>query len=178
LIHTLGYPRSGNTWLWRLLRSVVKEYDVIRTHMPSSPFFSTVVIRRDVRDVAVSLWKYRQLPSLMDALRAMAYTFDPGQDMYGPWGLHSFYLSFYPIHTTYEELSAQPAGTISRVLQALHVPFHPAAIDLAVEQNTFEIIHALDPHASPTGKVGTWEQYFGEKELELCQRLGWIGGYP
>lgn len=94
-IFVVGYPKSGNTWLSRLLGDLLDspvqarapkhaigdegfdrkgKYVIRQEHIDHKTYKGEkpiILITRDPRDVAVSAWKYWGRPSLIDTLHCM-----------------------------------------------------------------------------------------------------------
>lgn len=113
-IYTTGHPRSGNTWLGRLLSDILKaeyvagtpapdghydaqywgegetwqpDFRVWKTHAREKPPGPTVFVYRDPRDVICSIWHYRdRYPTIENVIETLAqHVDDQTSDRYGKY---------------------------------------------------------------------------------------------
>jgi hypothetical protein len=148
VIYVCGFPRSGTTWLCRLLSDVLKsplqlgsrrlrygsdggDYLIKRSHSPDPARFAGVpvaLIVRDPRDTLVSLWHYKhnrptELPAF---IASQAARYDEHRAAWEGKATAS---------TSYEALTAEPVAELRRVAEALtgNAP-DDTALGLAVER--------------------------------------------
>lgn len=183
-IWVTGFPKSGNTWLWRLLSDLlcapmqecpdlpehreaaacIRPGLVVRkTHLACHelaalrrPGDGLVLIWRDPRDMLVSRRYYWQHPTLEAAFTSM-------RDNY------RFYAESWlaaaetqpDISVRYEELQVDCVGTLLRLWHALGdgVPDmdHLRAV---AERQSFARLRPLDGHFFRKGIVGDWRNEF------------------
>lgn len=148
-IHTTGHPRSGNTWIGKLLSDAVgglwlpavtapgirtfapepidngfvnSDIIVTKNHRTDIPRDNPVVlVYRDPRDVMVSVWHYRnKSDSLYKTIEDVLWRNDPANDFYG--GYERLVRSWWNIadaQVSYEELHQTPAQSLERVLNSV-----------------------------------------------------------
>ena len=58
-IISYGFPRSGSTLLWNILKDVLKNKVIVKTHQYNSLMKNMLIIGsyRDIRDSLLSYWK-------------------------------------------------------------------------------------------------------------------------
>ena len=145
-IYVTGHPRSGNTWLCRLLSYILyanldsdinggEIYQYWGPDAPRDDFIvhkthslekrgPTVFIYRDPRDVACSRWHYRtKYKTLKDAILSLASPEqNPNDDKFGEY--EQFVRTWYrtglaDVEVSYEDLHVNPLGHLQRVVYRL-----------------------------------------------------------
>lgn len=146
-VYITGHPRSGNTWLCRLLSYILyanldsnvnggedyqywgegdprPDYIVHKTHSLEPLPGPTVFIYRDPRDVACSAWHYRTSnKTLREAIEKLASPeFNQNDDKYGKY--ETFVRTWYKTGLAntmirYEDLHVDPLGNLQRVVYGL-----------------------------------------------------------
>lgn len=196
-IYVCSHPRSGTTWLMRLLSDALDSpidsngtlewwgskggnYSIIKAHIMYVPTDGKCVfIYRDPRDVCVSIYHYRHVSSIYDTLVKMSVVNDPTKDHIGPYqNLVRFWFNTGKAHsqTSYEALFYNGVRELQRVVNDLigiELPIRKIA--MACNRNSFWGIRTRfpdrDPHAMRKGIVGDWEKHFRRSDGELCQKL-------
>jgi hypothetical protein len=148
-IHTTGFPRSGNTWLGKLMADAVgglwlpdkskppisvfnesefetqflnKDIIVTKNHKTELPNDGkSVFIYRDPRDAIVSMWFYRsRKTSLETMIEQVSMVNDPSRDLYGPY--ETFIRKLWnvaDVQVSYERLHFHPADTITDIIASV-----------------------------------------------------------
>jgi hypothetical protein len=200
IVHTTGYPRSGNTWIGKLLSDVVdgqwlpapiaegivvggngnSGIVVTKNHKRRDEITDSnpvVFVYRDPRDVAVSLWHYRtRMMTLKETIERMVNVYDPNMDLYGPY--EGFVRSWWGIanaQIAYEELQEKPVEAIERVLGKIGLT--SGHIRESVERQEFSVVKNSNlerfSHHMRKGIVGDWHNYFDHECEELIyEKLG------
>lgn len=194
-IYVVGYPRSGNTWLGHLLADALgcgyNSYDgeqcdypgdqtdtpylVRKSHAHETPDPEhTILIYRDPRDVAVSLWFYLQLPDLLMAIGGMNGHIDKlGVESYGAmweaWRAHAARVT-----VRYEHLTIWTAETLRRVIHAAAgVDAPELSLERAVNRQSFNVARRRygpdQYHHMRLGVPGNWRNYFSQREGRMMQ---------
>lgn len=158
-IFVVGYPKSGNTWLSRLLGDVLNcpiqsglgnlaladegfdrrgKYVIRQRHTRQPVDGKIIIITRDPRDVFVSIMYYWQHKTLEGAFYRIGTK--PG----GDWGISIFYdlwfnryKKYVDVYTTYETLLKDTDKELARILQALDIDFNKGRIDGTVRRQAF-----------------------------------------
>jgi dTDP-4-amino-4,6-dideoxygalactose transaminase len=189
-IFTTGYPRSGNTWLDRLLSDLLdaplqtNPGEVVQTwgvhnnkpivvrkrhtiHRQPGP---TVFIYRDPRDVAVSAMHYRINTNLADVLKGMIGTGIKTDDLGVQQGNYEGWIRSWwgkdraQAIVSYEQLHKNPVKHLKRIVKEL------VGIDLktdhvvnVIERQEFQNVLKNNPeyyHSMRKGVAGDWVNYF------------------
>lgn len=195
-IYTTGIPRSGNTWLNRLLSDALDspmeaqdrslewfgdrggKYAIVKTHHRDREILDGkyVYVYRDIRDVATSRYHYWGLSSIEDALKDLVTAYKPEKDQYGPY--EAFTRNWWNVvpQVKYEDLFYDGIRTLQRIVRELtgiELDDHKAA--LAVHRQSFWGIRVRfpnrDPHAMRRGVPGDWRNHFTRNDGKLCQKL-------
>ena len=160
-------PLPGGGHLWK-------------SHEPYSPLFRrrckrAIYLVRDARDVAISEYHFLQRKGRLGGdLGSFLDVFLAGRaDGYGSWDDHvtSFTTGWRGapdarIVVRYEDMLADPAGTLAGVLRFLAIAAPPERVALAVERNAFAGMRAKEVVAAGTtpqvraGRAGQWQAEF------------------
>lgn len=162
-IWVCGFPRSGNTWVARLLGDVLNSpVDAGRKYPANAdegfdrdgPFVITqqhvkppidgkvVSIIRDPRDIAVSLMHYRDLPSLEDAFEFSRQS--PRGKLMETWQeFVRLWLDEGVPFVTYEGLSAYPVAALEGIMDLIAVEYDPMRLLAAISRQSFNERRAL-----------------------------------
>lgn len=162
-IWVCGFPRSGNTWLARLLGDVLDSpvsagrkfpanadegFDrpgpfVIRQQHNRPPVDGKVVsIIRDPRDITVSLMHYRELPSLEEALEFGRQS--PRGKLMDTWQeFVSLWLDEADVIVKYEALLRDPIWAMHELLAELSVSYELDRLPDAILRQSFNERRAL-----------------------------------
>lgn len=160
----------------------------VKTHDPYAPEYRRVLyIVRDGRDALASYYHWqnarRETPlSLTDIVR--------GNSQHGSWSAHVLgWLrgdADAKIVVKYEDLLADTAGQLRRILDATGVPAGDAAVDRAVRLSSFDSMKRVEREhglfdgskaisaAMPfvrKGQAGDWRTLFGEPDLALFWQI-------
>ena len=160
----------------------------VKTHDPYAPEYRRVLyIVRDGRDALTSYYHWqnarRETPlSLADIVR--------GDSPHGSWSKHVLGWMHgeadAKVVVKYEDLLADTAGQLRRILDATGVPAEDAAIERAVRLSSFDSMkraereHGLFDGGKAMsevmpfvrkGKAGDWRTLFGEPELALFWQI-------
>jgi len=196
-LYITSYPRSGNTWVQRLLSDILDsplktipemtpvwygdkggDYVVVKRHSKEREG-RTCFVYRDPRDVAVSRWFYYDLPSLESAIKGMIEA--NNGDRYGPNGVWIGPYEPFITHwwnnpnlaecqIEYSTLHTAPVDTLHDAvfdLTGLDTPRDK--IVLAVERQSFgEQVKRLGAeHAMRKGIIGDWRNHFDPECAKL-----------
>jgi len=186
-VYVTAYPKSGITWLIRLLSDALRltQRDlqtgpvqgfwgkngaggVIRKRhehwQPKYDGRTVVFLERDPRDVVVSAMKYRGSDDLAGAVRLLGiplYQDYSGQEVtYEQW-IRSW--DGKPaIHTRYTRLKADTVAELGRICQRLTgQKVRVGRLVEAVENHSIENMRqALGAHFCRKGEVGDWRHHF------------------
>lgn len=199
-IFTTGHPRSGNTWIGRLLADLLNsplqaqpgeeiqfhgsgmdgKYVIRKRHITEALPGPGVFIYRDPRDVCVSKHFYNDHPSIKHTILEMN---EPGieetKDHYGRYEEFVRLLWEHPekysIAITYEDLYYLPYQTLWKVLKAVTGESfsHDWILD-AYERQRFSVVLAKYPkfyHSMRKGMVGDWKNHFSRDDGRLFQEI-------
>jgi hypothetical protein len=185
-IFVAGWPRSGNTWLLRLLSDFLSapirnmppdmnvddrwckkcngDWVLVKTHWAREQWqdgVPVVVIRRDPRDVAISAMYARSIEPTDANLMKVIDTIinDAGR---GNWEGYNraWDKTGVPI-TSYESLHHNGAGTLAWLsFELMH--HMPTSVEVAgvLDRVSFAKCKAADPHFTRKGIVGDWKNHF------------------
>ena len=183
-IYVTGHPRSGNTWLGRLLSDILKaeyitdttltsreasywgegkptgEYLIYKTHSREKLPGPTVFVYRDPRDVICSIWHYRnKYNSIEEVINRLAEPVDdPGDDRYGQY--ESFIRLWWntgraQAQIRYEDLHIDPVHYLARaIFQLTHFRWSTQDIINGVFRQEFGRIKAA---YQPTQDHAMWQ---------------------
>ncbi len=201
-IYVVGYPRSGHTWLQRLLSDClgwpVQNWPedtpewwgpekklgmpcIVKRHVPVSekPDGRVVVAVRDPRDVAVSLMHYRKYPDLISTIRDMLTVNDPARDLYGPYGemVEGWRKDDGCLFCHYESLHRLGPAFLYVLLDNLGEKASQGRCNDAFDRQSIAAFRQAHPgrdlHAVRNGRVGEWKEWFHQGEAALIhQYLG------
>lgn len=138
-LYATAHPRSGQTWLLRLLSYILDAsldheqywgesepagvYNLNKSHK-CEKFGKTVFVYRDPRDVTVSLWHYRtDRGTIRQTIEKMTSPeYDVDKDQYGEY--LAFVRTWYKtgladVTVSYENLQLEPMPHLRRVVYAL-----------------------------------------------------------
>lgn len=194
IVYITGYPRSGNTWLGRLLADVLgceynsfdgeqgdwpgertpAPYLIRKTHALETPDNErTIFIYRDPRAVAVSLMFYCGFRDLIAAIDAMSIGIDRlgvgGYDQFmATWwntGKAASEIRYYALHTRPSEALR---GIIERVI---HADYAEEVYLRAIARQGIQQAQRRyqDTHHLRQGKVGDWRNHFTREAGRLMQ---------
>ena len=184
-----GFPRSGSTFIWQLLRDTC-DGAVVKTHrfLPvSQPPQTVVVTIRDPRDCLVSQWRLRQ-----PDLTATEMSADDIYQLAGEchqWHFHAqLYAQQRAVIVRYENWIADPMvlrpalcpGYDAAAFRRLLNKWGFAANKLRAAQltNDWDRDTLLHPHHCHEGQPGAWRRFVPEGYARpLEQLLGPILGY-
>ncbi len=181
-IFIVGYPKSGNTWLSRLvgdtlncpIRSGLKDPSladegadrpgkhVVRQRHLWHPIDGTVIIiSRDPRDILVSIMHYWQYDKLEDSFFRNGTKTNPLGEEYSIsefldcW--FSRYKKYVNAFTTYEALLNNTEKELIRILQVADIDFSKGRVDGVVRRQSFNkrrrSIKKGDSNALPYGST-------------------------
>ena len=164
IIYVVGYPKSGNTWLARLLGDVLDcpiraggnklaladggysrqgKYIIRQGHITECPKDGKVVwIKRDPRDVSVAARHYWKIDTLAETIKIVGEGLWPIQHGGGWEKFNDFWnASEYHVSTTYEALSRDTEKELTRIIHGLFGLFGGVGYDAildAIERESFE----------------------------------------
>jgi len=165
-IFTTGYPRSGNTWMGRLLADVLDsplqehekvgnrlrfygfseegKYVIIKTHKLGQLPGPAVYIYRDPRDICVSRHFYFRNPSINHTICSMAELL-PDQNKNRPYEKFvrtmKEHKEYYTIAVRYENLLETPLESLRDVVHALTgLELAESRIAETFERQKFDVI--------------------------------------
>lgn len=199
-VHVTAFPKSGVTWLVRLLSDLLESpqqdtpemtpvswgprsngnYIVCKKHVYKRPESGIVVFsQRDPRDVAISAMYYRSLKDLSVSMRTMFN--EEYERCIRAW----IDKKSYDVATRYEDLKNLPVVELSNIYYTItEQGIARSRISEAVERQSIESHQKRtnDYHFHRKGIVGDWRNHFtraiGEefnRELGgLMLRLGYI----
>ena len=187
-IFTVGYPRSGNTWLGRLLSDLLNcpwqeipehpilyygshqngKFVVRKRHTNEMVNGLSVFIYRDPRDVCVSRYFYYQHSSLQETIEKM---YSPGEDDLDSYGPYESYIRSiwghpekYTVLLAYEDLHKSPILTLRGIVYEISGTALPNKYILeSYERQKFENVLEKYPdykHSMRKGIVGDWMNHF------------------
>ncbi len=194
IIYITGYPRSGNTWLGRLLADVLgceyNSYDgergdwpgdktdvpylVRKTHALETPDPEhTVFIYRDPRGVAVSLMFYRGYPDLAAAIDAMSESIEA----LGVIGYEDFINTWWntgkaACEVRYLDLHKRPVETLRDLAEKVTgLALDDLVCRRAIARQSIKQAQERyqDMHHLRNGKVGDWRNYFTQSTGRMMQ---------
>jgi hypothetical protein len=194
-IYVIGYPKSGNTWLSRLLGAVLDspvkaggkkhalaladggynrpgEYVIRQRHMVDFPrdSFAVILLIRDPRDVCVSVEHYWKMKSLSKAIRCVGTGQWPVTHGGGWWPFYDRWTSYgYTASVFYENMHADAGLAVKYLLG--HMGIKPVKdVDEAVEHHSFENMRKRI--------VGSGSKYpYGENIQLQNMRKGVVGDW-
>lgn len=186
MVYVAGYPRSGNTWLGRLLADALgcgynshdgeaPDYPGDQTNAPylvrkshaheTRDPLHTVFVYRDPRDVAVSLWHYMQFPDLLTAIKNMTRHIEKlGIESY-PSMWDAWREQPAGAEVRYEHLHFRPVATLRRTIRLiLNLDMDSLALERAANRQAFEATRRRygpeQYHHARLGVPGNWRGYF------------------
>lgn len=196
-VFTVGFPRSGNTWIGYLLcamldaplqnpgekiietqwaRKIDNQYIVRKTHwrrhevMPNGCLgapIKTVWIYRDPRDLVVSRKYYFHFGSIRAMIEDMASAQHPRP-------FRDFILEWYndspTFRLSYEQLHTEPIEVLTSLYAVItgEVPLEGKVED-AIAMHEFRLHKPNNPHAMRKGIVGDWRNHFTREDAELLE---------
>lgn len=195
-IRTTGHPRSGNTWVNRLLSDALNagmqtepraevqywgkdwdsQYVIRKTHSRDPLPFPCVYVQRDPRDVLVSAMHYRRIPNI-DQMLGKVTNADEFRSI---WDYRSYVEAWLPRvaagHASmvyYEDLHRDCANELVRLVKEL------TGIDIDIGEagrvcarQSFEVAHERrGDHAMWKGKAGNWKEHFNLKAAKLVDEF-------
>jgi len=141
-------------------------------------------IVRDPRDVAVSVWHYWNLPSLEAALNCMINAVSPVK-VHLTWNEHvGRWLKVGVPFVHYEDLKADTAGTVTKLLDGWGIRYAPHRIGPAIERQSFSRKKAqieidgdsrvynkgIHLHSMRKGIIGDWQNHFNVDQEERARK--------
>jgi hypothetical protein len=200
-VFTTGFPRSGNTWLNRLLSDLLSsamqtkpkekieyfgpdphngDYVVRKTHFYANQYSGygysgdpskMILIRRDPRDMAVSVMFYRgvqpNLKSVIDSVFLDKHV--PGIPIIGYRGFTEGWDSSDNLSASvkYEQLQKEPIEALVMLAEVItgKVPSKKFATDVAYRQR-FDRWASRYPGSMRKGITGDWQNYFRRRDGE------------
>src|SRR3989304_2295829 len=176
-LHITGYPRSGNTWAITLFRQAVgDQFRVRKSHQRRDEFTPepndlVLHIRRDPRDVLISIMHYRGLPFDRAFARLQGADGIPYLPIELTWDGAST--------VNYEDLSHGPEVTLSAALGDLQIsPSRSRTIADAVAWSSFDTTLQRFPErkgAMWQGKVGSWKRELTRRQAQQFDEV--FGAY-
>lgn len=179
-LFVVGYPRSGNTYLSRLLGDLLispvqarfpreaiadegfdrpGKYIIRQEHLDSESYKDeqpVILIVRDPRDVAVSAWKYWNRSSLQDTLHCMGKGIFPLRHGGGWSSFYSYWIDnrYSDIMIHFEELVDDPESELMWIVDGLGLQIGNSLKDVVHRQSMDERkkIAALHGDEMPHGK--------------------------
>jgi predicted O-methyltransferase YrrM len=183
-LHVVGNPRSGNTWTNELMRQAVgDQYCIRKSHERAGTFELlpgdlVLHVRRDPRDIVVSIMHYRRLSFEQSLARLMGREKDPFLPMGYPVFVAEWEQEGVP-SIDFEALVAHPEAAVDNALAALGIePSEYRSVEDAVDWCNFGALLARFPErkgAMRAGRVGDWRHTFTRGQAELFHRH--FGGY-
>src|SRR3989304_4401708 len=176
-LHITGYPRSGNTWAITLFRQAVgDQFRVRKRHHRREEFTPepndlVLHIRRDPREVLISIMHYRGLPFDRAFARLQGADGMPYLTIEASWDGAST--------VNYEDLSHGPEVTLSAALGDLQIsPSRSRTIADAVAWSSFDTTLQRFPErkgAMWQGKVGSWKRELTRRQAQQFDEV--FGAY-
>jgi hypothetical protein len=186
-IFVAGHPRSGNTWLNRLLSDLLDSplsdlsrgkpsrkfcegckgnYLVIKTHWQHHEWGGKdklVFIQRDPRDVVMSLLFYRaQLPTnevISETIKQICGNYE---NYIRPW-----LACDRAAKTKYELLHTQPIAELQKFsIAIIGRPQKEEKITAILNRQAFKKWKGQFPHSMRKGIIGDWKTYFKQQHKE------------
>lgn len=197
-IWTTGHPRSGNTWVNRLLSDALNSalqvqpgydvqywgnrwdgpYVIRKTHSKEDLNGPVVYIQRDPRDSIVSAMHYRNNKD-MDAMLEGRNT---REEFEGLWGYRDFIEKWLPhlknprphlAMVWYEDLHRDGPTELRRIVYDL-IGEHLSETwaEEVCRRQQFDVASARlgDEHSMWVGKVDNWKRYFSRESAEIFDR--------
>lgn len=172
-------PRSGTTWLIRLLADALDsgacahyrfgvdpiqyfsenhggEYLIRKTHDARDFGSPTVVIMRDPRDVAISRMHFnpnKYGSDVTQCVQMLGTCWEAWHDWWERKGVPR--IQYEQLQSTGKTIALQ---SLIRRLTGKELSFEK--IELAFERQSFDAMHKEHPHAARKGIVGDWKNYF------------------
>ncbi len=193
-LFTTGYPRSGNTWMGRLLADVLDspwqelvgnpiriygfsdegKYVIRKTHKCGQLPGPAVYIYRDPRDICVSTHFYWQQPSMNHTIRSMAGLLPDQKRPYEKFArTMKEHKEYYTIAVRYEDLHETPFEVLWNVVYALTgLGVTESRIAETFERQRFDVILERFPdyeHSMREGIIGDWKNHFRRDDGRLFQ---------
>jgi hypothetical protein len=202
-IYVVEHPRSGATWLQRLLSDILKAnlisafnypgeytpqywgegepeniYRIFKSHSKTRQGTS-IFVYRDPRDMFVSAWHYNNrgmsLYEKIERYLTQEY-YNPDADSYGRY--QTFMGIWYrtglaEAMVKYEDLHLDPLKHLFRVI-VLATGERISVQDINNAYFRHERSHELNlhpelAHSMWKGQIGTWREYFTQREADLVQ---------
>jgi len=188
-IYVVTQPRSGTTWLVRLLSDALAsgmvahnregideplfagqrtdgDYLIRKAHYAQEYDGTVVFLQRDPRDVAVSRMHYRKMTDLSAVIKTM-FTYEPWMQKMASHG--------WTVQTTYERLHKHKFGELERIMYKLvgdsNFTFEIDLFQRVFERQHIDNVRTEHPHSARKGIVGDWKNHFtrshGEQLTEL-----------
>lgn len=185
-IYVVTTPRSGTTWLVRLLSDALAsgmvaynregidkpifagprtngDYLIRKSHYAQSYDAPVVFLQRDPRDVAVSRMHYRNMTDLSAVIKTM-HTYEEWMRKMAKHG--------WTVQTTYERLKKQLGyAELDNILYKLGIKLSTEWIVEVFERQHIDKTRSANPHSVRKGIVGDWKNHFtratGEQITEL-----------
>lgn len=196
MIYTAGYPRSGNTWLLRLLSDCLDcgwnsvngeapdypgaqhdaDYLLRKTHAhETSDLRHTIFVYRDPRDVAVSIMYYAQHANLKETIEKLGTPIEKlNVDRYGAMQEAWWYSGKAAAEVCYTDLHVQPVPTLRNAIRrATGILLPEAKIEAAINRQSFlnarRRYGESQYHHIRRGIVGDWRNHFDREAGRLMQ---------
>ncbi len=191
-----GHPRSGNTWLLRVLsdfllspirnlppdtdedrrfwREGKGEWVIVKTHWKREQWDGkgqVVFIHRDPRDMVISMMYYRSLEPTDKNLTGTIHTLGE-QNAGGYLNYIRPWLESDVPTIRYEWLHEKPVETLARLSYELvhHMPTMDECL-ATFERVSFKKLNKMEPHEVRKGIVGDWEHHFKQEHGKQINEL-------